>query len=761
MIRALGDGIAAITRRISSRRQKVPGVRLARLAGIALLIAMIGVRISDPVFVQTLRNQSFDFYQRVKPRPYQELPVAIVDIDERSLREFGQWPWPRTRMGELVEKLTAMGAITIGFDIVFAEPDRLSPERIAEDNPALPAEIRASLLELGSNEQSFARAIAASRVVVGETSVRSRSDADELAQAHREIPPMSIAMKGGDPSPWLPRFPALVQNMEIISTAAAGHGVFTVDPDADGIFRRVPLIMKVGGQFRLSLATEVLRVATGGFTAQTRMDDAGLQALVVGKVPVPTDSNGGIWPWFSHTSDKRYVPAGSILDGTADPQAIAGHMILVGTSAVGLEDYRATPIAAQMPGVEIHAQIIENILSRQYLTRPNYAIGMETVFVALTGLFVIWLVPQLGAVWAFLSAILLLSAYFAGSAWMFAQHRLLIDATFPFAAITGLFMMMATANYMREESQRRQIRGAFGQYLSPALVDQLSDNPELLALGGETRELSVLFTDVRKFTTISEAYKRKPQGLTKLMNRFLTAMSNPILEQEGTIDKYMGDAIMAFWNAPLPDENHAQHACRSALAMIEAVSTLNQQRKQELENDPSEPFHEINIGIGINTGDCVVGNMGSDMRFDYTALGDTVNLASRLEGLSKPYGIAIILGNGTAELVKDGLPLLEVDLVRVKGKSEPEKIHALVGGETLMQDDVWLALRALNASMLSSYRNQDWDSAYRAVEQMEPLAEKLGIALSEYLFIYEARISEFRANPPGKGWDGIYDATEK
>ena len=238
-------------------------------------------------------------------------------------------------------------------------------------------------------------------------------------------------------------------------------------------------------------------------------------------------------------------------------------------------------------------------------------------------------------------------------------------------------------------------------------------------------------------------------------------MSNAILERSGTIDKYMGDAIMAFWNAPLPDEDHALDACKSALSMLDAVRELNIQRKQELEGSTAETWHEINIGIGINTGDCVVGNMGSEMRFDYTALGDTVNLASRLEGQSKPYGISIILGSGTANVVRDRLPVLEIDLIRVKGKTEPEHIYALMGDETVAASDDWLALRAMNASMLSSYRTQDWSSAEEALAQIEGLAEKLGLSIADYLFIYDTRIQEFRSNPPGKTWDGIYDATEK
>ncbi|MCB1455325.1 MAG: adenylate/guanylate cyclase domain-containing protein [Nitratireductor sp.] len=739
-------------------RKSAPGVFLSRLFGIALLVGLLALRIFDPVFVQTVRNQSFDLYQRIHPREFSKFPVAIADIDESSLKKYGQWPWPRTRVAELVTKLTQAGAVVIGFDIIFAEADRLSPERIAEDNPQLPASIRAELAALPSNEEAFARAIAASRVVVGETSVRSQRQA---GTDPRPIPQVPSAILGLDPEPFLPHFPDIVRNLDLLEKNAAGHGVFTVDPDNDGIFRRVPLVMKIRDQLRLGLSAEMLRVATGGQAFAIRTNAAGISGIVVGGVLVPTDSNGKVWPRFSQSSPQRYVSAGSILDGTATPGAVKGHLVLVGTSAVGLEDYRATPVAASMPGVEIHAQIIENIMGKSFLTRPNYAPGMELIFFALSGLAIIWIIPNVGAIWAFISSAAFLAIWCGGSFWAFFERHMLIDATFPSAAMLTMFVAMATANYIREERQKRQIRGAFGQYLSPALVDQLTDDPELLTLGGETRPLSVLFTDVRKFTTISESYKTNPQGLTRLMNRFLTVMSNAILERSGTIDKYMGDAIMAFWNAPLPDEDHALDACKSALSMLDAVRELNIQRKQELEGSTAETWHEINIGIGINTGDCVVGNMGSEMRFDYTALGDTVNLASRLEGQSKPYGISIILGSGTANVVRDRLPVLEIDLIRVKGKTEPEHIYALMGDETVAASDDWLALRAMNASMLSSYRTQDWSSAEEALAQIEGLAEKLGLSLADYLFIYDTRIQEFRSNPPGKTWDGIYDATEK
>jgi len=740
---------------VAARLRTLLRSNIVRLLALALLVGLIAVRVTDPVFVSNIRNQSFDLYQRLNTRQYAPMPVAIVDIDEASLAKYGQWPWPRTRLAELVQKLTAAGAAAIGFDIVFAEPDRLSPANIAADNPGLPEQVRAGLATLPDNETAFAQAIAASRVVVGETGARTPSEATA-----RPIPKMPSAVSGPDPSTWLVRFPDLVQNMPAISDAAAGHGVFSIDPDPDGVFRRLPLVMMARDELRLALSTELLRIATGGNAFVVKTDGAGVRELVVGRVAIATDPQGKVWPWFSKSDPRRYVAAGDILAGTAPPNAVAGKLVLVGTSAVGLEDYRPTPVEAAMPGVEVHAQLIENMMAGQLLKRPNYALGMELSFIALAGLAIIVLVPLLGAVWSALAALVFMGAFAGGSWWAFSQQHMLIDATWPLAATFAMFVTMATGNYMREEAQRAQIRSAFGQYLSPALVEQLSADPSRLKLGGETRELSVLFTDVRGFTTISESFKANPQGLTRLMNRFLTVMSNAILDREGTLDKYMGDAIMAFWNAPVPCHDHAVRSCRAALLMLERVAALNASAREEV-NRTGGQFHQINIGVGINSGFCVVGNMGSEMRFDYTALGDTVNLASRLEGQSKPFGLSVILGSATAQAVLDRMAVLEIDMVRVKGKKEPERIFTLIGGEAVHASEAFVAVRAMNAAMLAAYRSQNWDAALDALGQLAKLSDSLGLKLDEYLFVYETRITEYRDNPPGPNWDAVYQATEK
>jgi adenylate cyclase len=323
---------------------------------------------------------------------------------------------------------------------------------------------------------------------------------------------------------------------------------------------------------------------------------------------------------------------------------------------------------------------------------------------------------------------------------------------------TAIYLTLIFASFVREQAQRRQIRSAFAQYMSPVLVEQLAQAPEKLVLGGEQREMTIMFSDVRGFTTISETYKNDPQGLTRLMNRFLTPLTNAILARKGTIDKYMGDAIMAFWNAPLDDKEHQLNACEAALDMLERVDTLNQEREREAQ-EQSRPFIPLNVGVGLNTGTCVVGNMGSDLRFDYSVLGDSVNLASRLEGQSKEYGFPIIVGSRTAMAVKDHFAILELDFIMVKGKKEPEVIYAIAGREDVAQSERFQHLRNLTVEMLACYRNRDWDGALEAIERGRKTDEANSL---EYLYnLYEARLVNYQKDPPPDDWNGAYQLLTK
>jgi adenylate cyclase len=674
--------------------------------------------------------------------------VTIVDIDDKSLEKFGQWPWPRTRIADLITELTRLGAVVIAFDAVFSEPDRLNPADAADTFRNLDEDTRAKLRALPSNDEVFAEAIRKSRVVLGESGA-----AEELAALDKTLPVTGLAMLGEEPQRFMFEFPGLLRNTKVLEHAAAGRGLFTIKPERDGIVRRVPMIMLAQGQTMPSLSFEILRVAAGSGTILIKSEKTGIKSLGIKGFQLPTDGNGQLWVRYARQDPSLYVPVINVLEKTVAPEMIAGKLVLIGTSAVGLNDIKTTPVSQNMPGVEIHAQILESALTGDVISQPIFGVVVEFVTALLFGLLVIAFAPLFGPVTlvalgaAFASMLVGMSVYF------YTQNRLLIDFTYPLMSTTAIYLTLIFSSFVREQAQRRQIRSAFGQYLSPALVEQLAQSPEKLVLGGEEREMTIMFSDMRGFTSISETYKNDPQGLTALMNRFLTPLTNAILNRKGTIDKYMGDAIMAFWNAPLDDKDHELNACEAALDMLERVDALNEAREQEAK-EAGRPFIPLNAGIGLNTGTCVVGNMGSDQRFDYSVFGDSVNLASRLEGQSKEYGFPIIVGSKTALSVKDRFAILELDFITVKGKKEPEVIYAIAGREETAQSGRFQRLRNLTIEMLSCYRNRDWDGALAAIARGRKTDEANSLELLYNL--YEARIRGYLENPPPQDWNGAF-----
>ncbi|MGE9008875.1 CHASE2 domain-containing protein [Leptospira interrogans] len=720
----------------------------ARLACVALLIGIAALRVWDPAPVEEIRVRTFDAFQRVDPRKKTARPVTIVDIDDKSLEKLGQWPWPRTRLADLVTELTNLGAVVIAFDVVFSEPDRLNPEFVADTYRNLDEETRSRLRSLPSNDQVFADAIRASRVVLGESGLP-----EEMGVLDKTLPVTGLAMLGEEPQRFMFEFPGLLRNTKVLEHAAAGRGLFTIKPERDGIVRRVPMIMQAQGQTMPSLSFEMLRVATGSGTILIKAEKAGIKSLGIKGFQLPTDGNGQLWVHYARHDASLYVPAINVLEKTVAPEKIAGKLVLIGTSAVGLNDIKTTPVSRAMPGVEIHAQVLESALTGEVISQPIFGISIEFATAVLFGLLVIAFAPLFGPV-----TLVALGAAFAtaliGTSWYFySQHRLLIDFTYPLISTTSIYLTLIFSSFVREQKQRKQIRNAFSQYMSPALVAQLAQSPEKLVLGGEEREMTIMFSDMRGFTSISETYKRDPQGLTALMNRFLTPLTNAILHRKGTIDKYMGDAIMAFWNAPLDDKDHQLNACEAALDMLERVDELNQERMEEAEEE-GRPFIPLNVGVGLNTGTCVVGNMGSDMRFDYSVFGDSVNLASRLEGQSKEYGFPIIVGSKTALAVKDKFAILELDFIMVKGKKEPEVIYAIAGREDTAQSGRFQRLRNLTIEMLACYRGRDWEGALAAIERGRHTDEVRSL---ELLFnLYEARILNFQEAPPPEDWNGAF-----
>jgi adenylate cyclase len=729
-------------------------VGLARAICVLLLFALVPLRLADPRPLQELRTRTFDFFQVLRPRPQEIRPVVIVDIDEASLKAIGQWPWPRTTIADLVTQITKLGAVAIGFDIIFPEPDRMSPAIAERSFRDIDAETRAKLDSLPSNDEALAEAIRHSRVVIGQAGAA----APELKTAADAALQTGFAVRGPDPRQYLVTFAGLLRNVPVIEQAAAGRGLFSIDPESDGIIRRVPVIMTAQGSLVPSLSMEMLRVVTGSSAILVRVDEAGVQSVAVPGLEVPTDRNGQFWVHFNRHDPERYVSAKDVLQGNVPPDRLAGKLVLIGTSAIGLLDLKTTPLDAAIPGVEVHAQILESVLSKSNLVNPNYAIGAELALAVLFGVAIIIAAPMLPASIVIVLGGCLIAGLIGLSLYLFVEHNLLIDFTYPLISSWLIYLVLTLVNYFREQKQRRQIRSAFGYYLSPHMVEQLARSPEKLVLGGEERRMTILFSDVRGFTTISEHYKDDPQGLTRLMNRFLTPLTNAIIERKGTIDKYIGDAIMAFWNAPVDDNEQEANACEAALEMLSRAETLNGELKREAETNGGV-YMPLRIGIGLNTGPCVVGNMGSDFRFNYSVLGDTVNLASRLEGRTKDYRIPVVIGSRTAEGAKQKFAVMEIDLIMVKGKKQPEAVFTVLGRSEVEVDPCCQELRAVNAQMLGRFRKQQWDDAIDLIARCRKFAN--GFDLSGLYDMYEERIELYRAQPPGPDWDGVYEAETK
>jgi len=737
---------------------------LARAVCIVLLFALVPLRVIDPRPLEEVRLRAFDLFQVLRPREQTARPVVIADIDEASLKEIGQWPWPRTVVADLVSKLNALGAVVVGFDVVFPEPDRMSPAVAAESFSGLDAETREKLAALPSNDEVLAQAIKEARVVVGQAGSAipaPRTQTDMALQT-------GFAVKGPDPTPFLIKFAGLLRNVPPIEQAAVGRGLFSINPERDGIVRRVPVVMMAQDVLVPSLSVEILRVAARSGAILVRTDEAGVKSVAVSNADgvlgatrvfeMPTNRNGQFWVHFNRHDPARYVSATDVVHERVDPDRFRGRLVLIGTSAIGLLDTKTTPVEPAMPGVEVHAQILESVLTKALLTRPNYAIGAELLLAVVLGLAIIIAAPMLPASIVVALGVLLIGGLVALSWYFFVVDSLLIDFTYPLISCWLIYLVLTFVNYFREQKQRQQIRSAFGFYLSPQLVEQLAKSPEKLVLGGEERRMTILFSDVRGFTTISEHYKDDPQGLTHLMNRFLTPMTNAIIERKGTIDKYIGDAIMAFWNAPLDDDEHEANACEAALEMLARAEALNVEFKREADANGGV-YMPLRIGIGLNTGPCVVGNMGSDFRFNYSVLGDTVNVASRLESRTKDYRLSMVIGSRTAERAQGRFATMEIDLIQVKGKKQPEAVFTVIGRAEVASDPRGRELCDFNARMLASYRQQSWDEALALIDRCRKLAN--GFDVAGLYDMYVERIAAYRADPPGADWNGVYEAESK
>jgi adenylate cyclase len=662
-----------------------------------MCLLTLGVAFQRPV--QDLRNFIFDTYQRASPQITDpDRPVAIVDIDEDSLTKLGQWPWPRTRMADIVSRLQDAGAATIVFDIVFSEDDRTSPEKMLDviQDIAIRQRLQADIVDYIPHDRQFAERILNANVVLAAT---------YMPEGMKRMPPSKsgFAMAGDPPEAFLPSFESGIAPLPILLESAAGLGATNWLPDRDQVIRSVPLLLRSETGLMPSLVLESLRVVQGASSLIVRSSNAsgqtafgsstGINAIKVGSIEIPTGSRGEVRVKFSKVQKDRYMSAASVIAGNFDANAIQGRIVLIGTSAAGLADLRATPLEAAIPGVEVHAQILEHILRGKGFYRPDWMLGVEWILAILLGISLWMLLPLTSVLTGAIIGSVVAAAMVGISFWLFNQKGLHFDPAFPSLCGLGAYLMSSATLWQVERSTRTQLRHAFGKFLAPSVIERLVENPERLVLGGETRDMTILFSDLRNFTGMSEGLDARQ--LTTFMNAYLTPMTDIILDSGGTVDKYIGDAIIAFWNAPLDDSDHAEHAVQSALDMRVALERLNKQRNARGETS-------MHFGIGINSGPCNVGNMGSSRRFDYSVLGDTVNLTSRIEGLSKNFGVDILASKELVQRTKD-FAWLKVGDVRVKGKKQMTELYLLCGNKDYAKNTEFQNWQKHHEAMLEDF----------------------------------------------------------
>ena len=711
----------------------------------------------------------FDSYQRLKPRVWAGTDVVVLDIDEASIRRIGQWPWPRTVMADVVTRLQELSAATVVFDVIFSEADRTSPIRAVEELTKAGAEVTLPVsTESLDNDQVLADAF--SRMVVV-TAMRLSRSSDQPAPA----PKAGHAISGTIPDRLMAEGLNAVRNLPALAAAAAGIGDVNYDPEEqlDAVVRRVRLVTGNDGQWYPSLSIEALRVAQGAgafllkasdASGEVAADQANLVAVKVGALEVPTDADGAITVWHSPAQQKPTVtmrellyPQENGLDKAALSQQFANHIVLVGTSAAGLLDLRATPLAPVVPGVTIHADILDQIISGQLITQPDYGLGVERLVAIVFALVLLIAMPALPPLGDGLLALLLSAIAIVGFWYAFDAHGLLFSPVLAVLTIVAAYVAGVATDLLMTERQGKFVRSAFSQYLAPSLVQELAQNPDVLRLGGEEKELTILFCDIRGFTTLSEGLD--PTELTELLNGFLTPMTDALLKRGATIDKYMGDAIMAFWNAPLDMPDHRGQACASLLSMRAELAELNKTTERPIE-----------IGIGLNTGPSCVGNLGSTQRFNYSAIGDAVNVASRVEGQTKLYGLDNLVAQETLDGV-EGFATLEIDTVGVVGRAEPLTVYTLLGDTVLAREAAFITLQEQHSRMIDAWRSGDMEEALvamalagrAAVKAQESKAGKASPfpSLNLLYALYAQRIDTMRESGVPDDWDGVYRATSK
>lgn len=713
--------------RSREERTRLIGNAALTLVSAAVIVLMLA---PDPGPMPALRRATFDTYQALFPRQRVSAPAIIVEIDDKSLQRIGQWPWPRDVMANLIDRIVLGGPRAIAIDIFFPEPDRASPERIADRLRSRDPDLADRLGAMQANDDILAEAVARAPSVLGVIGLHYTRNA---------LPSDAPASAAAVP---FRNYPDSIRSIPLIDRAAKGHGLVNAEREG-GVVRRMPLVGVATGEQLLSLGLESLRVAAGA-PAYDLFEHGDSLEIGLSDLRIVAQQDGMAWLHFSPSLAARYVAAADVLASRVPPAAFKGAIVLVGVSATGLGDVQTTAGGQRMPGVEVHAQLIENVVDGALLFRPRWGPWVETLAFALGAALILLVGPRLAprhSVIALLTGCLVIAL--AGAV-AFLWARVLIDIALPMAAFVCLFGIYTTYGFFVEARAKRRIIEFFRQYVPRELVDALARNPDTISLEGESRHMTVLFTDVRDFTRISEGFE--PRALSQFMNAFLTPLTEVVYKHGGTVDKFMGDSIMAFWGAPLDDPQHARNAVFAALEMNEVLRELGPQFR-------SHGWPEIQIGVGLNTGRMSVGNMGSKRRTAYTVMGDAVNLASRLEGLTREYGLPVIVGEATKNAAPE-IAFREIDRVRVRGKDVVMTIYEPLGLRSRLSRST-LQESALFALALGCYRGADWDGAERHLHELSRIAPKRLYAL------FLERIASLRANAPSASWDAAQTFTAK
>jgi len=667
------------------------GLTLLTIASAAFL------QLSNPLPVQTLRNATFDQFQRFKPRTYQDAPVRIIDIDDESLKRLGQWPWPRTRLAKLLAVLKQSEPKAIAFDILFAEADRTSPQAMLNLWP-VSEDLRRLLAKLPDHDRIFAEEMTGSPVILG-------LSPDDSSHAERQPPPAKARFVeiGGSPKPYLPSIRDFVAPLPLFETAAEGIGALTFIPDADGIIRKIPLLLNYRGTLVPALAAETLRIAqrAKNFTiASSTENGAGISEIRIGKMTVPTTAQGEIWIHYTRPEARRFIPAWRVLSGNIPAAALQGGILLIGASAQGLMDLRFNPLGDIIPGIEIHAQALEQMLSGSHLLRPSWSSPLELLIVTLGGLAVGLITLNAGALASFGVFLLTLACLWLGAWQAYQSQHLLVDPMVPGAGLGLVFLVASVFRHLYSERRQRWVKEAFARYISPNRVEHLIEHPEALELGGRRQVCSFVFSDLADFTGLMESMD--PGEAVALLNHYLDEMIAIAFLHHGTLDRIVGDAVAIMFSAPLEQKDHQRRALECAIDM----QRFARQYSQDL-NAKGIRFGQTRIGV--HSGEVIVGNFGGNTIFDYRALGDPVNTASRLEGANKYLGTSICVSEATLAGCPD-IPARPIGRLRVKGKTIPlqvfEPLAAAGSGRAALHDylTAYQLLRDQQASALDAFQ---------------------------------------------------------